>query len=312
MKRYCPIYRANTEELFPTLVQSAQFKESIITSIRDTQCYQESELPYVTDQKSSKKVVEVVNMDSIECARKKIIEELKDDNPCILNMASDKKPGGGYAFGKKAQEESLCRRTLLYHCLDDYYRKQFVAKSKKWYPLSSDSIIYSPKVLTVRDVDNNLLEEKDYYTCSYISCAALRHPELDESGLYLKNYKEAILMIYKWKEVLRLAAWKKHKNIVLSSWGSGAFGNPPQHIGEMLHHLLYNDPEFENAFEHVFIAILDPYLNTQNFKVYSEIFQPAAEQQIEEEESKAEKQNLSKSQRRRLREKARKEKADQL
>lgn len=310
MKKYCPIFRENTEKIFPDLVSSSGYGDTISASIVNTQCYQESELPHVTEQKTSKMVVEVVNMDSIECARKKIIEELKDDNPCILNMASDKKAGGGYAFGKKAQEESLCRRTLLYHCLDDYCRKEYSPKSKKkWYPLGSDNIIYSPKVLTIRDVNNNLLKEEEYYTCSYISCAALRHPEVD--GDYLKSSKDAKTMLNKWKAVLRVAAFHKHKNIVLSSWGSGAFGNPPQHIGELLYQLLYNDKEFENAFEHVFIAILDPYLNTQNFKVYSEIFQPA---ETVEEESKEviEKQNLSKSQRRRLREKGRKEKTEQL
>lgn len=319
MKRYCPIFRENTEVIFPKLVNSTQFGNSIINSINSTTLYQGKNLPKINNSKNNdnnsknndnnininnisnntlnnnannnnditpQQNIQVVNLDSIECARIKIIQELKDDNPCILNMASDKRAGGAYTTGAKAQEESLSRRTLLYHCLDDYYRKQYTntennrndrrntRNNQKWYPLSVDDIIYSPKVLTIRDVDNIKLEEKDYYSCSYISCAALRHPETDDSGQYLFYKKDAQILYNKWKSVLRLAALHGHKNIVLSAIGSGAFGVPAQHMGEMLYDLVYNDPEFNNAFHNIFIAILDPYLNTQNYKIYSAIFNP--------------------------------------
>src|SRR5665648_1073728 len=110
----------------------------------------------------------------------------------------------------------------------------------------------------------------------------------------------------------------QNRNLVLSAFGSGAFRVPAKHMAEMLHSLLYDDPEFNSAFDGIYIAILDPYLNTQNYQTYTSVLKQLTVQIDDEVETELEnlsieadeKQNqanevpqesLSKSQKRRLR-----------
>jgi hypothetical protein len=61
----------------------------------------------------------------------------------VLNFASARNPGGGYLGGAKAQEEDLCRHSLLYPCLlqaPDYYAAH----------LSSADLLYSHRVIAER------------------------------------------------------------------------------------------------------------------------------------------------------------------
>jgi len=91
----------------------------------------------------------------------------------ILNFASAKNPGGGYLRGASAQEESLCRSSLLYPCLhqyenrrDHYYqinRRKRSGPSRRgahFGTLYSNCAIFSPLVPVIRDdgPDANLLE----------------------------------------------------------------------------------------------------------------------------------------------------------
>src|SRR5665648_206654 len=108
MKHYCPIFRENTERIFPSLVNSVEYGTAIRNSIVESKLFEASTLPKIvlplqiaannTTSKNAEEIkakakstmqIHIVNMDSIECARVKIIDELKDGRPCILNMASD-------------------------------------------------------------------------------------------------------------------------------------------------------------------------------------------------------------------------------
>ena len=282
---YCPIFRQNTETIFPDLIQDKIWGLKLKNSINKTVLYDGQFLSKIRKSSSSNNSinVKVVNMDCLEAALY-LLKQENCPNVCVLNMCSDRKAGGGYPNGKAACEESVCRRTMLFHCLDDYHRNRHGEKAKmkhnnqskpgktRWYPLESHELIYSPEVITMRDVNNNQLKSEDYYLLSYISASAVRKPEMDYSGNYMALKTDETEMNNKLKYILRLAHSKGHRHLVLSAFGSGAFRVPAQHVGELLYSLLFNDSEFQNAFDTIYIAIIDPYLKTNNFQIYSEIF----------------------------------------
>lgn len=127
----CPIYRENTEQVFRKCLN--EHKELVSNAIQGSTRFSGSELPKIRTKIEQQMRVQVVNIDSIECARIKIRDELKDERPVILNMASHRRPGGGYSTSNRpcAQEESLCRRTFLFHSLEVSYRKQCAPSDKK-------------------------------------------------------------------------------------------------------------------------------------------------------------------------------------
>ncbi len=108
----------------------------------------------------------------------------------ILNFASAKHPGGGYLRGASAQEESLCRSSLLYPCIQQYENRR-----NHYYQINrgnntrsrsrsgsgsgggfgtfySNCAIFSPLVPIIRDdgPDTNLLE--DTFLASFVTSPA--------------------------------------------------------------------------------------------------------------------------------------------
>ena len=105
------------------------------------------------------------------------------DRPCVLNMASDKNPGGGWLGGARAQEEALCRRSTL-----------ILTLSREYYPIPSTSAVYSPSVVVFRKGLRNdghklyELEKPELFpVVGVISMAALRRPELREVAVISGN-----------------------------------------------------------------------------------------------------------------------------
>jgi len=67
----------------------------------------------------------------------------KGKKVCILNFASATNPGGGVVHGSSAQEESLCRCSTLYYCLDtpELMRDYYLPHRKARNPLYNDDIL---------------------------------------------------------------------------------------------------------------------------------------------------------------------------
>ncbi|KAM0351048.1 hypothetical protein ACHAPU_002829 [Fusarium lateritium] len=150
--------------------------------------------------------------------------DLKNDRArvTILNMGSPLNPGGGFLNGANSQEESLCMRTTLYPSLKD-----------EWYRIPDLSSIYTPNVLVFRDEESEDLDKKDRFYVDCITAAMLRAPEFEmnrEGAATYANKKDREIAQAKMVAVMRIAAMKKTKRLVLGAWGCGAHGNP---VGEI-------------------------------------------------------------------------------
>ena len=170
----------------------------------------------------------------------------------VLNLASERSPGGGWQKGALAQEECLCYRSSLYLSLSDTI-----------YPLPSLGAIHSPNVLLIRDSMTNghfLLTPQSPHnlpTVSVISAAALRRPPLSDDGLTFKHVVARAVTKKKIRLVLRVAANKGHTKLVLGALGCGVFANPPKEVAQCFLEV-FQEPEFQGGWwEEVVFAVLD-------------------------------------------------------
>ncbi len=81
---------------------------------------------------------------------------------CALNFASATNPGGGVLYGSSAQEESLCRCSTLYQCLNipEFMDGFYTPHRQSGSPLYNDDLIYSPGVVVFK-VDTSYPELMD-------------------------------------------------------------------------------------------------------------------------------------------------------
>jgi uncharacterized protein (TIGR02452 family) len=146
----------------------------------------------------------------------------KAPNICILNMASPLRPGGGVLTGATSQEEFLCARTTLLPSLQESY-----------YRLPEFGGIWSPDILVFHN--NSALGDAkgelgpgERYWVDVISAGMLRFPELEggEDEIKRLSRSDRGVVEKKMRGVLRIAAHKGVRKLVLGAWGCGAYGNP--------------------------------------------------------------------------------------
>lgn len=143
----------------------------------------------------------------------------------VLNMASDKKPGGGVRNGAMAQEEELFRRT-------DYHRHL----PCNLYPLGDTTALYSPAVTTFRAAGS--YQKCRAFQTAFLAAAAIRQPAVvNDKSKQLDYLHEADrdLMRCKINGIFAIGAAQKRDSLVLGALGCGAFGNPPHAVAKLYH-----------------------------------------------------------------------------
>jgi len=146
------------------------------------------------------------------------LKTAKDE--CILNFASAKRAGGGVLSGSIAQEEDICRNSLLYLYLKQFTETHYGNGLFKIGIFYQNFIIFSKDVPTV---DKNL---NTTFNNSYITSAA---PNLSSIDNYDKqSYAE--IFNTRIKGVLAVAHQNNCKNITLGTWGCGVFKNNPKKV----------------------------------------------------------------------------------
>jgi uncharacterized protein (TIGR02452 family) len=195
-------------------------------------------------------------------------------NPAILNLASNKRPCGGYNDGTSAQEESLCQMSTLSQSLYQfanpklkYFKDANVNHISNVYPMDINfGGIYSPNVCFFR---NNLdeyysLREKTF-ECAVITVASLSNREtneytddeskyFDNEGYLTKEGKE--IEKNKIRTIYRIALDNNHDSIILGAFGCGVYNLLPIEVSKLFKEILEED-EFKNTFKVVAFAIYE-------------------------------------------------------
>jgi uncharacterized protein (TIGR02452 family) len=186
---------------------------------------------------------EVVNDTTLAVARRLAASH----RVCALNFASARHPGGGFLNGARAQEESLCRASALYACINGnaMYRHHTHAGG-----IYSNYAIYSPAVPVFKDDDGELLDEP--YPCAFVTApavnaGALRHDE--DRRAVRREMAERV------EKVLAVMAGQGHDAVVLGAWGCGVFKNDPEMIADLFAGELRG--RFAGVFDVVAFAVLD-------------------------------------------------------
>ncbi|KAI4245465.1 MAG: hypothetical protein L6R40_002526 [Gallowayella cf. fulva] len=206
--------------------------------------------------------IRVINMDTLDAAY--LINSMTAGTlhqpgslpVLVLNMANAKWAGGGWMQGARAQEEAICYRSSLYLSLKHQY-----------YPMADRAAIYSPRVVVIRDSlerSHRLLDlsrPDDLPIVSVVSMAAVRDPPtVRKVGDGEERYARAAdreLMRAKIRMVLRVAAAKGHRQLVLGALGCGAFGNPRGEVADLWKEV-FLETEFSGGWwKDVVFAVLD-------------------------------------------------------
>jgi uncharacterized protein (TIGR02452 family) len=207
----------------------------------------------------------VLVMDTFTCARLMISQGASAAQTAVLNLASDIRPGGGWASTlSETQEEALCYSSTLYATL-----------KPEWYPWAnlSASGIFSPGVVVHRgDLATGcklLPEDERVVGLGVVTVAAPRYRRLteDRKDFAEETVKEALRE--KVRAVLRMAAVNGRSNLVLGAMGCGAYGCPPQAVAREMRTVL-EEKEWMGWFERVWWAVVDP-LGEGNAGVFGEV-----------------------------------------
>ena len=201
--------------------------------------------------------VSVLSGDCLVAAK---LLKTKYNRVAVLNMASDKRPGGGYKDGSAAQEENLFRRTNLAFSLEDIDGYDL---ARNWtYPIPEFGGIHVPNVQVFRGSEQaGYPFLRDLYTVDVICVAAYSKPPLVASGTLLEA-SIADRLKQKMRTILAIAYEHHIEAVVLSAFGCGAYRCPPGHVASLFHEVV---KEFDGLFKCVHFAIYDD----QNAKRHS-------------------------------------------
>lgn len=207
----------------------------------------------------------------------------RDKKVCVLNFASATNPGGGVAKGSSTQEESICRCTTLYPCInnDEAWEKFYLPHRNAKDPLYNNDCIYTPDVCVLKsDIAlPRLLPERDWWHVNIISCAApnLRpipsnymNPDAGEVAADISQENLEKLLTSRIRRVFEIAAVKGNDVLILGALGCGAFKNPPELVAKVFHAVA---KEFAYCFETIEFAVYHTDRDAENFETFKKEFQ---------------------------------------
>lgn len=200
---------------------------------------------------------------------------------CVLNFASATNPGGGVVHGSSAQEESICRCSTLYPCLNSKYLWQnfYSVHREARNPLHNNDCVYTPDVCVFKS-DTNFPEplcKEDWWKANILTCAA---PHLRERPSNVMNpcagnvaakitYAELErLLKYRIRRIFEVAASHGNDVFVLGAFGCGAFRNPPEIVARVFNDIMQ---DFLCHFESIEYAVFHIDREVANYEAFKKI-----------------------------------------
>lgn len=206
---------------------------------------------------------------------------------CILNFASATRPGGGVLSGASAQEESICRCSTLYFCLNspemisNFYRPHRQSPNS----FNNDDVIYSPDIQVIRSeaTDSNRLGRNHWYPVNVITCAApnlrtrsLQIPYGENRGYETTEDELRSVLIKRIRRIFSIAAAEENEVLILGAFGCGAFGNPPALVADVFYQ---TTQEYRHKFVAIEYAIWHPERALDNYLAFRNRFSPLIEKE---------------------------------
>ncbi|KAJ7842849.1 hypothetical protein B0H14DRAFT_3109266 [Mycena olivaceomarginata] len=197
----------------------------------------------------------------------------------VLNFASGTTPGGNFRGGARAQEESLARSSNLYSSLSSAAARPFyTAHSTRDNPRFSHAMLLTRNVRFVRDDAGAWIApaDVDVLTSAAVNVNAL-HKSLGirdkEAPLPTAIAAEvSTIMRERMARILCAMARAGAEDVVLGSFGTGAFRNNVEFVAQTWAELLYGEQApFRDVFRRVVFAIID----RGTWGVFCEVFRRA-------------------------------------
>ena len=185
-----------------------------------------------------------------------------EQHVCVLNFASATNPGGGVTHGSSAQEESLCRCSTLYNCLNTraMWKGFYTPHRQSGDSLHNDDIIFTPGVQVLKDDDYRPLV--DPFAVDVITCAAPNlRVQITPNELRRLHEQRA-------RRIMTVAAQNKAEVLILGAFGCGAFRNDPNVVAQAYRNVL---PEFTHHFKTIEFAVYCPPRDDSNYRAFKSI-----------------------------------------
>ena len=199
--------------------------------------------------------LKVIDNDTIYAAKDLIDRGL---NPCVLNMASFHKPGGGVVEGSSAQEENIFRRTNIFKSLYQFHsigENYGIKQREERYPLDYNfGGIYTPSVTVFKGSDDtNYTPLEEPFKIAVVSVAAIKKPRVENGKLVPWVVDTTKCKI---RQILDIALENGHDSIILSAFGCGAYKTPPTEMAKLFKEVLDSE-KYKGAFKVIHFAIIN-------------------------------------------------------
>ena len=203
------------------------FKNGNFNMISET-VFSVSEIPEIKREKYFSVAENTVKETTIQA----ILSRAGRGNITALNFANAMYAGGAYVLGGNAQEESLCRASMLYYTIrnqKDYYRRNRL----HILPDYTDTMIYSENVPIIRNDFGELLEKT--VLCNFITSPAVNRTF---AKFIFSQKKINNIMYSRIEKIIMLSLEKKTDILILGAFGCGMFGNRRETILPMFEEII--------------------------------------------------------------------------